>query len=515
MLPSLSYNDELTTPEALERQVAQLAGALQAVGVGEGDVVAVMLRNEPLYVAVVFACRRLGAYLCSINWHFKSDEARWILSDSSAKVLIAHNDLLAQMIEGVPQGVRGVSVQAHPRTLRDYHGEVIAAVKYDDFEELPTFLQRGEPLHKPTASPRLPMPYTSGTTGRPKGVRRLPMPPEEVHARHQLWRAMMKQVYGANSQARCLLAAPLYHSAPMSYCTAFATEGAHIVLRAKFQAEDTLATIEKERITHLYLVPTMYQRLLRLPAEVRNRYDLSSVEHVGSTGSPCPAALKQAMIDWWGPVITESYASSELGYITFITSEESRIRPGSAGRAIGEAKLKILDDTGHECGTGEVGLIYATQPAYPDFTYANNDSARRAIEVDGLCTLGDLGSLDEQGYLYVSDRKADMVISGGVNIYPAEIEATLHTLAGVEDCAVFGVPDEEYGESLIAAVKAEPHASLTEEQVQRYIRDRMAAYKVPKIVIFASEIPREDTGKIFKKRLRAEYLERSHKGSIA
>ena len=213
------------------------------------------------------------------------------------------------------------------------------------------------------------------------------------------------------------------------------------------------------------------------------------------------------MIDWWGPVIHEAYAASELGWVTHIDSDEARRKPGSVGRAIPGVGVKILSDDGSELPTGSAGLIHARSAAVPDFTYANNEAARRQLEHEGLWTLRDVGYLDEDGYLMIVDRQSDMVISGGVNIYPAEIEATLAALHGVADCAVFGVPDEEFGESLVAAVQPTDAASLSAEEIQAFLRERLAGYKVPRTIVFRSDLPREETGKIFKRRLREIYLD--------
>jgi len=249
----------------------------------------------------------------------------------------------------------------------------------------------------------------------------------------------------------------------------------------------------------------MFVRLLALPAEVRERYDLSSMKFVAATGSPCPPEVKRQMIEWWGPVIHEAYAASELGYITHIDSEEALRKPGSAGRALPGAALKVLSDDGHELAAGRIGVIYARHAATPDFTYSHNDAARRKLETGGLWTLGDMGYVDEDGYLFIVDRQSDMVISGGVNIYPAEIEAVLITMPGVADCALFGVPDAEFGEGLAAAVQPAPGATLTAPQVQAFLRERIAGYKVPRLVSFHAELPREDSGKIFKRKLRDPY----------
>jgi long-chain acyl-CoA synthetase len=238
---------------------------------------------------------------------------------------------------------------------------------------------------------------------------------------------------------------------------------------------------------------------------VRRRHDLRSMRFVASTGSPCPPDVKRAMIDWWGPVIHEAYGASELGYMTRLDSDEAMRKPGSAGRPLPGVSLAILDDAGQPLPQGRAGLIYVNQPAYADFSYINHDDARRGMERDGLKTLGDIGYLDEDGFLFIVDRAADLVISGGVNIYPAEIEASLQLLPGVADCAVFGIPDAEFGEALAAAVQCQPGAVLGADDVRAYLRERLAGYKVPKVVVFHDQLPREDTGKIFKRKLREAY----------
>ena len=463
-----------------EARVRRAVGGLEKLGVGHGDVVCILLHNGPAFLEVMLATRLLGAYWCPVNWHYKADEAGWILRDSGAKVLITDRTLRAQVATGIPPDLPVVD-------------------EWSRFADTQAEWQ-GEPR-----SPGTLMPYTSGTTGTAKGVRRLPQTPEQIAQLQQ----GLAQVLGIQPGMRALHPAPLYHSAPSSYAVQVALHGELLVLEERFDAERTLALIERHRLTHAYLVPTMYVRLLRLPASTRAKYDVSSVRFVASTGSPCPAEVKRAMIDWWGPVFNESYAASELGYVTSITSEEALRKPGAAGRPVGQAKVRILDQSGRELPPGEVGLIYARQPAYPDFVYNNNPQARRQIERDGLLCLGDMGFLDDEGYLYVCDRASDMVISGGVNIYPAEIEAALAMMPGVRDCAVFGIPDQEFGESLAAAVQPEPGFTLEETSVQGFLAERLAGYKVPRLVTFHDELPREESGKIFKRRLRAPYWEKS------
>jgi long-chain acyl-CoA synthetase len=290
--------------------------------------------------------------------------------------------------------------------------------------------------------------------------------------------------------------------------------GAWLRLEPKFDAQSTLSTIERLQVTHPYLVPTMYVRLLRLPEDVRYKYDLSSVKFVSSTGAPCAPDVKRAMIDWWGDVINETYASSETAYLTAISSAEARSKPGSAGRPLDGVSIKILGDDGNEVAAGVVGKIYARSFATPLFTYINREGDRKAIEHDGYVTVGDIGYLDDEGYLYVSDRRTDLVLSGGVNIYPAEIEQALIGMPGVADCAVFGVPDAEFGQSLVAAVQTHDGVAVTAQQVRDFLSKRLANFKVPRVIEFRNSLPREDTGKLFKRLLQEEYIMRQHRRQV-
>ena len=487
------YCESLFRPGAeTEARAARLAGGYGALGLAEGDVVALLLRNDPVYCEVMLACRTAGIYYCPINWHFTRDEAGFILADSGAKLLIVAADLLPAVREAIPAGV-------HVRVLGAAGGPDAAA----DYE---SWLARQAPYAGPVVSPRGHMAYTSGTTGRPKGVRRLPAPVGEAAAMQRKLDALVAQCFGVTEGSRVLMPAPLYHSAPSVITQNAIRRSARLVIQPRFDAEQTLRLIGEHAIDVAYMVPTMYVRLLKLPPEVRSRYDTSSLRFIASTGSPCAPEVKRAMIEWLGPVVYETYAASETGLITVMTSEEALRKPGSAGRPAGEGIVKIVSEDGRPCATGEIGLIYMRQPAYPDFTYQGNDAARRAIDRDGLVTLGDMGYLDEEGYLYICDRSADMVISGGVNIYPAEIEQALIGCPGVLDCAVFGIPDAEFGERLMAAIEPEAGAAVDPERVQAWLRERIAGYKVPREVV-SMVLPRDPNGKIAKRKVRAAYWE--------
>jgi long-chain acyl-CoA synthetase len=316
---------------------------------------------------------------------------------------------------------------------------------------------------------------------------------------------MRRTVYGLEPGIRALLPGPLYHSAPNGFGLRAARLAELLALMPRFDAEALLALIERHRITTLLLVPTMFVRLLKLPEAVRRRYDVSSLRFVMHAAAPCPVAVKRAMIDWWGPVIHEFYGGTESGAVTFCASEEWLRHPGTVGRLIPDATLRVLGADGRELPPGEPGELFMRLASIPDFTYHGQDERRREVERDGLITLGDVGYVDKDGYLFLCDRKRDMAIIGGTNVYPAEIEAALIAMPGLRDCAVFGIPDAEYGEALMAVVEPEDGATLTAAEVQAYLAPRLAGFKLPRRIEIRHDLPREDSGKIFKRVLRAPY----------
>lgn len=486
--------DSLHRPgaEVLDRG-ARLAGGLRRLGLEEGAVVAVLLRNDPVFADVVYACRTAGTYYCPINWHFTAEEVRFLLEDSGARVLIVHADLLPAVRAVVPAGVAVLAVGAGA------DGPDPDAIEYEPW------LAAQAPYDGPRVSPRGHLAYTSGTTGRPKGVLRQPVPLDQLDDQQQRLRSLVSQAIGIVPGCRALMSAPLYHSAPSVFVQNALQMAERLVLAPRFDAEQVLALVEQHRIDVLYLVPIMYVRLLKLPPEVRARYDLSSIRFVASTGSPCSPEVKRAMLDWLGPVIHETYASSEAGMVTVATPQDAVARPGTAGRPVDDGSVRILDESGKPCAPGEVGLIYVRQPAYPDFTYLNNAAARQAIDVDGRVSLGDMGYVDADGYLFICDRASDMVISGGVNIYPVEIEHELVRYPGVADCVVFGVPDDEYGERLHGVVQPVAGADLEPAAVIDWLRSRLSGFKVPRSIEIVAQLPRDETGKLAKRRLRDQH----------
>ena len=491
MKPTVEFQGEQIDAERFFQRYQRAAVALRAAGVGEGDVVALLMRNGTDLLELMLAARWIGALWCPINWHFKADEVQYILNDSAAKVLIADTALLDGLL-AEPAGLKleGINTFVTPRQADSSAVSLWAAFR--DAVTAPNLA---------ASAPRGAMFYTSGTTGKPKGIRRAASTPEQAARGLEV----LRHCLGFEIGMRALVNAPMYHSAPNSYSIGSSLDNAHLFIQSRFDAEDTLRMIAQHRITHAYLVPTMFVRMLRLPANVRQRYDLSSMRFVASTGSPCPPDVKRAMIAWWGPVIYESYGASELGYMTRLDSHEALRKPGSAGKPLPGVTLAILDEQGAPVPQGKAGLIYVHQPAYADFSYIGNDAARQKMERGGLKTLGDIGYLDEDGFLFIVDRSADLVISGGVNIYPAEIEAALQMMPGVVDCAVFGIPDPEFGEALACAVQTTRGTTLDSDDIQAFLKTRLATYKVPKTITFHTDMPREDTGKIFKRKLREPY----------
>jgi long-chain acyl-CoA synthetase len=299
----------------------------------------------------------------------------------------------------------------------------------------------------------------------------------------------------------------MYHSAPNAYGLLSGRLKAKVILQPKFDPEALLGLIEQHRVTHLHMVPIMFNRLLRLPEETRRRYDLSSLRFVVHAAAPCPAPVKRAMMDWWGPVISEYYGSTETGPMTYCDAAGWLSHPGTVGRPLPNIALRVIDAVGETVPDGQVGEVVGRNMSLPDFTYHGDADKRREADKDGLVSPGDIGYFDKDGFLYLCDRAKDMIISGGVNIYPAEIEAELQKMSGVADCAVFGIPDDEFGESVCAVIQPLPGVVLGEQEVKAFLRANISGYKVPKRVDIRGDLPREDSGKIFKRKLRDPFWE--------
>jgi long-chain acyl-CoA synthetase len=475
---------------------ARAASALASAGVREGDAIALLLQNDPVYFELIHAAALLGAYVVPLNWHSSADEIRYILADCTPGALIGHRSLLDAAASAIPDSLATFVVQ-HPR------GAAVSDVDGWPWRSWEHFRDGFSAWCEPARAPRGTMIYTSGTTGRPKGVRRQPMTAEQVAHNS----ALLKLIYGIETGMRAYVCGPLYHASPGAFARQAFQHAELVVLQHGFDPEDLLRTVAQHRITHLTMVPTMFVRLLRLSEEVRSRYDVSSIKWVTHTGAACPPEVKRQMIAWWGPVIYETYGATETGPAIGCSSQEWLAHPGTVGRAMAGTTVRIYDEQGAPVGAGEVGEIYLRTQAYSDFTYHNRSEQRREIDRDGLVTCGDVGYLDADGYLFICDRKRDMVISGGVNIYPAEIESVLVNCPGVRDCAVFGVPDEEFGECLVAAVEPDDDRQVTPAKAMEFLQRHVARFKIPKRFLMLDALPREASGKLLKRKLRDAYLQ--------
>jgi long-chain acyl-CoA synthetase len=488
---------------SLWSRAEQAASGLAALGIRRGDAVALLLRNDIPFLEASTAAGILGAYPVAMNWHATAAEAAYILGDSGAKAIIGHDDLLAAVAHVIPSSVTIVAVATPPEIREAYRlgPDFAAGPPIEAWDE---WIERygpwqGDPAPAPGA-----IIYTSGTTGAAKGVKRAPSTAQQAKDNARLVAA----AYGLESRSKrivSLACAPLYHAAPNMHVMTSLGLGADIILQPRFDPEETLELIARHRITHAYFAPIMFSRLLQLPEAVRGRHDVSSLEYVVHAAAPCPATVKRAMIAWWGPVIHEFYGSTETRAVTSCSSAEWLDRPGTVGRALPGAVVCVIGDDATPAAPGVRGEIICSHPNLTDFTYHGDEAKRAAVGRDKLIATGDIGYLDEGGYLFICDRATDMVISGGVNIYPAEIEAEIQSFPGVKDCAVFGVPDHEFGEALMAAVESVDGRLLDLDALRAALRQRLSSYKVPCRFEQREALPREDSGKLMKRKLRAPY----------
>jgi long-chain acyl-CoA synthetase len=499
--------DVFIAMDELMIRARRAATGLRSLGVEAGGSVALLLRNDHEFFEAAFATSALGAATVPINWHGSAEEIAYVVNDSKAAVVVAHADLLHRVRDELPSSVTVLGVTTPPSIVERFGISAADATLLRDVAEWSVWRDDFDELEEAYIGDPLSMIYTSGTTGFPKGVRRLPGTNDGTQTIEYMTK--VAKLFGAWPGMRTIVAGPMYHSAPYAFSLVAARAyGGLLVLQDRFDPEEFLSLIERHRITSMYMVPTMFVRLLRLPQEVRDRYDISSLRHVSHTAAPCPPDVKRALIEWWGPIVDEFYGSTEVGFITGCTSEEWLAHPGTVGRPLPSSEVRVLDVDG-PVPVGESGEVFVRARANSDFTYFGKSEAREEVERDGLITCGDIGFLDGDGFLYLCDRARDMIISGGVNIYPIEIEACLLKLDGVADCAVFGIPDDEYGESIAAAIKLDERATLSADDIRSHVRNHLAGFKVPKVITFHDSLPREDSGKMFKRKLRQPYWEDS------
>ncbi|RIL05346.1 MAG: acyl-CoA synthetase [Proteobacteria bacterium] len=482
----------------LEERSRRLAHVFGSWGLGPGDCVAVLLANDDVFYDVFWACHRAGLYFTPVNWHLQRDEVEYIVDNCDAKAFVAHARF-AEVAAGVAAKVPRLAVSA------SVGGSIPG---FRALEEELASAPADEPLGAELEGSV--MLYSSGTTGRPKGVRRplLKVPAGDPRAAVAV--VGLTALFGMREGDRYLSPAPLYHAAPLTFASGQHRIGATTVIMRRFDAEDALRIIQDQKVTTSQWVPTHFKRLLSLPEAIRRRYDVSRLRVAVHAAAPCPIAVKEAMIAWWGDAIMEYYAGTEGGG-TLIRAQEWLAHKGSVGRHWTNGKVHILDESGAEIDEpNREGAIYFESPPDPDarFNYYK-DAAKTADTYRGdLFTIGDIGYLDADGYLYLTDRQSNMIISGGVNIYPQETESHLVTHPKVHDVAVIGVPNEEMGEEVKAVVVpaegVEPGPALEDELIQ-FCRAHIAHYKCPRSIDFATELPRTETGKMQKRKLRDRY----------
>jgi long-chain acyl-CoA synthetase len=477
------------TYAALDAASNRVAHVLRARGIAAGDRIALFLDNTPDYYALLWGAQRCGVTFVAVSSQLTAPEVEYILTDSGARLVIA-SAKLASVATALSVPIERYSLGGAIPGFAPWENAVAA---------MPT-----KPVAGETAGSA--MLYSSGTTGRPKGI--LPAPPASNDIAAVTPLAMIAHgFFGIGPHSIYLSTAPLYHAAPLGWGMTVQKLGGTIVLMAKFDAEATLAHIERYRCNAGQFVPTHFVRMLKLPDETRARYDVSSLQVAIHAAAPCPVPVKRAMIDWWGPVIDEYYAGTEGNGFTAIKAAQWLERPGSVGRAIGEAVLHICDEDGNVLGPNTEGMIFFEGPR--EFKYHNDpEKTAAARNVHGWSTLGDVGYVDDEGYLFLTDRKSFMIISGGVNIYPQEIENLLVAHPKVTDVAVIGAPHEEMGEMVVAVVQPADMADAGDAlaaELTAFCRASLSGVKTPRRIDFLADLPRHDTGKLYKRLLRDAY----------
>jgi long-chain acyl-CoA synthetase len=492
----MGQSGEVVTYGTLDNRSARLAQLLRARGLRPGDKIALLAENHPRYYEVYWAALRSGLYLTALNRHLPSSEAAYLVNDSGSKACVATAEMASTavpMLELIPD--------CPIRLMMD-------GVE-DGFESYEAALS-GSSAAPLAEQPRgAVMLYSSGTTGLPKGVER-PLSGLQIDDPTETGMAiLLRSLLGMNEESIFLCPTPLYHAAGLQWSCGTHELGGTVVVMERFDAERFLALIEREAVTHTQVVPTMLVRLMKLPPGVRERYDLSSLKCVVHASAPCPVEIKRQVIDWLGPIVHEYFGATEGNGMAFISAADWLERPGSVGRSMSGVP-HVCDEDGKELPFGETGLIYFEQEQI-SFEYHGDPEktqASRHPEHDNWSALGDIGYVDDEGYIYLTDRKAFTIISGGVNIYPAEIEACLIMHPQVSDVAVFGLPEPEMGEYVHAVVQlaqgVDGGPELAEE-LRLYAREHLAHYKVPRVVDFRAELPRLPTGKLYKRGLRDEY----------
>ena len=488
----MASTGETLTYRQLEERSNQGAHLFRKLGLKVGDCIAIFMENNIRYLEICWAAQRAGLYYTCISSRLTAGEVEYIVRDCGAKIFVAGHSL-AKVAGEVAPAISDLS-------LLMVGGAIPGYLSYEDEAgKMPL-----TPIADETAGAD--MLYSSGTTGRPKGVRN-PLSGMPIDSPNPLI-GLAGMLFGMSQNSIYLSPAPLYHAAPLRYCMTVNRFGGTVVVMEHFDAEESLRLIEKYRANISQWVPTMFVRMLKLPEEVRAKYDVSSMQSAIHAAAPCPVEVKKKMIEWWGPVLHEYYAGTEGNGFCYVGSAEWMSHPGTVGKSL-LGEIHICDDEGNELAIGEEGTIYFQGPS--EFQYHNDEKKTRESRHPAhgdWSTLGDVGKLDAEGFLYLTDRKAFMIISGGVNIYPQEAENVLITHPKVADVAVIGVPNEEFGEEVKAVVQPADWAEAGPElagELMEYAREKLSPIKCPRSVDFERELPRHPTGKLYKRLIRDRY----------
>jgi long-chain acyl-CoA synthetase len=492
----------------LNANANRLVRALRARGITAGDSVSLVCANRPQFAEALAAATRMGVRLTTVNWHLTGDEMGYILDNSDAKAVIGDVRFAGALRAAVEQAPN-VSVK------------VAVGGPIDGFDDYEKLIASEDPSNIDDPVLGRTMLYTSGTTGRPKGVDRPPAVQRETNAAAapksdlpDAGIALALSIGGAAKQDgaagdRHLCTGPLYHAAPLAFSLSGPlAAGCGVVLMDGWSGEETLRLVAEHGVTHTHMVATMFHRLLALPEEVRAKYDVSSLRFVIHGAAPCPVAVKKALLDWLGPVVYEYYAATEGGG-TFVGPEEWLTKPGTVGKPFHAELLKIYDAEGTTLPPNEIGTVYMRAPSAGRFRYYKDDDKTKSSYRGDYFTLGDHGYLDDDGFLFLTGRSAELIISGGVNIYPAEVDAVLLTHPAVGDAGTIGIPNDEWGEEVKAVIELkegiEPSEALAAE-IREFCRDKLASYKLPRSIDFVDELPRHDNGKLYRGKLREMYV---------
>jgi long-chain acyl-CoA synthetase len=490
----MADSGEVVTYGEMEARANQGAHLFRKLGLKRGDHIAILLENHREFLTLCWAAQRAGLYYTAISWRLQVEEVEYIVNNCEAQVFItsiARLDVVSALAGKLP-------------LVTDYFMLDGIAERFESWETA-TSSESTTPIADEAEGAA--MLYSSGTTGYPKGIKR-PLVEGAYGDSDPL--ALLSALYGATTDSIYLSPAPLYHAAPLGFTMSCLRNGIAVVVMPHFEAEFALECIEQYQITHSQWVPTMFVRMLKLPQEVRLRYDMTSLQVAIHAAAPCPIPIKEQMIEWWGPVIHEYYAGTEGNGFVQLNSEEWLAHKGSVGKPL-TCEIHICDNDGNEVAVGEPGTIFMGGGGEFEY-YKDEDKTNDSRHAQGWTTLGDVGYVDDDGYLYLTDRQHFMIISGGVNIYPQESENILITHDKVMDVAVFGIPNEEFGEEVKAVVQLKDPSqaeAMLEVELLEYCRDRLSHMKCPRSVDFRDELPRHPTGKLYKRLLKDEYWQKS------